>query len=310
VSERAREGGAVPAPSATPPGPGEPWTLLRLILWSAAYLGERGLEQGRLDAEHLLAHALGTGRLQLYLQYDRPLTPEELAAFKPLLRRRADREPLQYILGRTGFRELELATDSRALIPRPETEVLVEVVLDWARRRAGDGTTLSAADVGTGTGCIALSLALEGPFGRVLATDRSAAALELAAENTRAAGLEAAVELRPGDGLAPLRGERFDALVSNPPYIADAERPALEPEVREFEPEAALFAGPEGLDVIRALVDGAGEHLRPAGLLALEVAADQTRVVQALIEREGGFDPPRVHRDLTGRPRIVTATLR
>jgi release factor glutamine methyltransferase len=300
----------VPAPSATPPGPGEPWTLLRLILWSAGYLIERGVEQGRLDAEHLLAHALGTGRLQLYLQHDRPLTPAELAAFKPLLLRRADREPLQYILGRTGFRELDLATDPRGLIPRPETEVLVEVVLDWARRRVGDERTLSAADVGTGTGCIALSLAREGPFRRVLATDRTAPALELAAENARSAGLEAAVELRLGDLLEPLAGERFDALVSNPPYIANAERAELEPEVRDFEPSTALFAGADGLDVIRALVRGAADHLRPSGLLALEVGAGQTKLVSALIERERVFEAPRVHRDLSGRPRIVAATLR
>jgi release factor glutamine methyltransferase len=300
-----------PPPSAAPPGPGERWTILRLILWSARYLEERGVEQSRLDAEHLLAHVLGATRLQLYLQYERPLTPEELSAFKPLLKRRAAREPLQYIVGRTPFRELDLLTDPRALIPRPETEVLVGIVLDWARRHAeAAAKTLSACDVGTGTGCIALSLALEGPFGRVLATDRSAAALALAAANVARSGLGATVELRRGDVFEPLAGERFHALVSNPPYVAEGERSGLEPEVRDHEPAEALFAGPEGLEVIASLVAGAAQHLRGDGLLALEVGAAQAQKAAALIADQGAFQAPRLHRDLTGRPRVVTAVLK
>jgi release factor glutamine methyltransferase len=305
------ERGAVPPPSASPPGTGERWTILRLILWSARYLTDRGIEQGRLDAEHLLAHALGMGRLQLYLQHERPLGPEELAAFKPLLLRRSAREPLQYIVGRTAFRELELATDRRGLIPRPETEVLVQVVLDWAQKRAGEqGRPLTACDVGTGSGCIALSLAREGPFARVVATDASQEALGLAGENARRNGLENRVELRVGALFEPVAWERFDALVSNPPYIAESERDTLEPEVKDFEPGVALFGGVDGLAVIRALSSGASGHLTPGGLLALEVGAEQSREVAALIEGTGAFEPPRVHRDLSGRARIVTATLR
>jgi len=290
-------------------GPRERWTVLGLILWSGRYLTEKGVEQGRLDAEHLLAHALGVGRLQLYLQHDRPLGPEELSAFKPLLRRRASREPLQYILGRVGFRELELRADRRGLIPRPETEVLVDVVLAWARKRAASGARLRGADVGTGTGCIALSLAMEGPFDRVIATDRSDAALELAAENARDAGLEDKVEFRLGSFLEPLAGERLDALVSNPPYVADADRAGLQAEVRDWEPEAALFAGPDGLTMIRNLVSGAAALLLPGGILALEVGAGQARPVAELVQATGAFDPPRIHRDLAGHERIVTATL-
>jgi release factor glutamine methyltransferase len=312
-------GRPVPPPVATPPGAGERWTILRLILWSAKYLTDRGIEQGRLDAEHLLAHALGVGRMQLYLQHERPLAPEELAAFRPLLLRRAAREPLQYILGRTPFREIELSTDRRGLVPRPETEVLVQVVLDWARGRAAEleaqtgvpqERPLSAADVGTGTGCIALSLAREGPFERVVATDASHEALDLASENVRRNGLEAWVELRAGALLEPLAGERYDALVSNPPYIAESERDALQPEVRDFEPGLALYAGPDGLAVLAPLVSGAARHLRPGGLLALEVGAGQSGRVSTLIEQTSAFEPPRVHRDLSRRPRIVTAVLR
>ncbi|HZD05682.1 MAG TPA: HemK/PrmC family methyltransferase, partial [Longimicrobiales bacterium] len=202
---------------------GEPWTVLRMIRWSAAWLEGKGVERGRLDGEHLLAHVLDLSRLQLYLQYERPLTADELAAYKPLLLRRARREPLQYILGRTSFRELELRTDHRALVPRPETERLVQEVLDWAASRdpsgAGSGG-LTALDVGTGTGCIALSLAREGPFARVVATDTSGEALELARENAREAGLDQVVELVAGPLFQPVGEERFDVVVSNPPYVA------------------------------------------------------------------------------------------
>lgn len=282
--------------------PEGPWTVLKLIRWSAGYLGEKGVEQPRLDAEHLLAHALGTTRLQLYLQYDRPLAPGELGAFKPLLLRRARREPLQYVVGRTAFRELELVTDRRALIPRPETEVLVDVVLEWARGRS----ELSALDVGTGTGCIALSLAVEGPFTRVVATDDSAHALALASEN--AAAVEVSLEFRQGSLFAPLEsGEQFDVVVSNPPYVAPGEVGELAPEIRDFEPSSALFAACGGLEVLHALVRGAPRHLRPGGLLALEVGLGQTEEVAARVRESGAFIEPVVHRDLTGRPRIVAA---
>jgi release factor glutamine methyltransferase len=279
------------------------WTVLSLIHWSAEYLTGKGVEQARLDAEHLLAHALRTGRLQLYLQYDRPLTPDELAAYRPLLRRRARREPLQYVVGRAAFRELDLHVDPRVLVPRPETEQLVELVLTWARGRSG----LSALDVGTGSGCIALSLAREGPFERIVATDPSRDALEVAGLN--AAGVEGSgrIELRPGALFAPVAGERFDVVVSNPPYVADEDAPGLQPEVRDWEPGAALFGGPGGLEVVSALVEGAAEHLEPGGLLALEVGDGQTEAVAAHVTGVRGFGEPTVRRDLSGRRRFVTA---
>jgi release factor glutamine methyltransferase len=301
-------GAPPPPPSSAPPGPGERWTILRLILWSAEYLTGRGVTQARLDAEHLLARALRQPRLQLYLQHERPVDAEELAAFKPLLQRRAAREPLQHIVGSAPFRELDLLIDARALIPRPETEVLVGAVLEWAREREpGVEKTLTAADIGTGTGCIALSLALEGPFRRVVGTDVSDAALELAAANAQRSGLEATVDLRRGSLFEPLADERFDALVSNPPYVAVGEGRDLDPEVKDFEPAQALFAGPDGLAVIAPLVAGASRHLRDGGLLALEVGAGQASSVVELISATGAFGPARVRRDLAGRPRIVTA---
>lgn len=315
--------------AAPAPPPPERWTVLSMIRWSADYLAAKGVEEARLDGEHLLAEALGLNRLQLYLQYDRPLTEEELGRFKPLLLRRAKREPLQYVLGRASFRELELVTDPRVLIPRPETEVLVQIVLDWCDERIasrgevgergrvaetmddgeGGAKGWSGLDVGTGSGCIALSLALEGPFTRVVATDPSAEALEVAGINRDEHDLGETVELRRGALFEPLgRHERFDVVVSNPPYVAEATRSELAPEIVDWEPAGALFAEEDGLAVLRALVEGAPAHLVPGGLLALEVGAGQAGRVTRIVEAAGAYRDGRIHRDLSGRARIVTAT--
>ena len=304
MNRRASSAGVPAVALPTSPGPDESWTVLRLILWSAGYLADRGVERGRLDAEHLLAHALGTTRLQLYLQHDRSLGSDELAAFKPLLLRRARREPLQYVTGRAAFRGFELAVDRRVLIPRPETEVLVDAVLEGCRGRSG----LEALDVGTGSGCIALSLLGEGPFRRVVATDLSADALAVAAANAAATGLAARLELRQGPLWEPLApDERFDVVVSNPPYVAAAAAAELEPEVRDWEPPDALFAAAGGLELLDALAGDAAGRLRPRGLLALEVGPGQAEAVVERMRSTGAFAHPRVQRDLAGKPRIVLA---
>ncbi|HEX6940360.1 MAG TPA: peptide chain release factor N(5)-glutamine methyltransferase [Longimicrobiales bacterium] len=283
-------------------------TPLALARAAAAYMAERGVENARLEAELLLASVLGLSRLELYLQHDRPVTEREKAAFRVLVRRRVKREPLQYILGEAEFRELRLRVDPRVLIPRPETEVLVGEVLRWARS-AGAG--LTAVDIGTGSGAIALSLAKEGPFAHVVATDVSRDALDVARENARRLGLTDRVEFRHGVLWEALRpGERFDVVVSNPPYVAESERAALPPEVAEWEPAQALFAPGDGLDVIAALVDGAPDRLRPGGLLALEIGLGQAGAVTERIEHRGAYGPPRVVKDLAGRERIVLAEAR
>ena len=284
------------------------WTILRIILWSAEYLTGKGVEAGRLDSEWLLSTALGVDRLQLYLQYDRPLSSDEREAFKPLLHRRASREPLQYIIGRTGFRELELKTDPRVLIPRPETEVLVQEVLDWAS--AGRGGLGRVWDMGTGTGAVALSLVSEGACTRIVATDVSPQALSVAADNAERYDVGGIVEFRKGSLFEPLdEGEEFDVIVSNPPYIAEGEKGELEPEVRDWEPREALFAGEDGLDVIRQLVAGALEYLLPGGLLALECGVGQAELIAADLNETGAFTAVRIRPDLTGAPRFVTAEL-
>jgi release factor glutamine methyltransferase len=276
---------------------------MEMVRWTEGYLREKGFESARLNGELLLAGTLGLKRLDLYLQFDRPLTPGELSEFKGRLRRRAKREPLQYIEGEAAFRDLRLRVDPRVLIPRSETELLVDQVLAWARGREG----LHALDVGTGSGAIALSLATEGPFARVVATDVSPGALEVARANLAAAAPGAPVELLEGAGYAPVRGQTFDVVVSNPPYIGEDERGALDPGVRDWEPEQALFSGADGLDVIRELVAGAPRILRPGGLLALEIGWKQAGSVAELVRAVDGFSEPAVRRDLEGRDRIVTA---
>ena len=283
----------------------DPWTLLRLILWSSEYLEGKGLSSGRLDAEYLLAHVLGTGRLQLYMDFERPLKQEELNQFRPLLKRRASREPLQYILGCQSFRELELIVRPGVLIPRPETEQLVDEVLDWFLREEVDRPT--ALDVGTGSGAIALSLAAESGA-KVVATDISSVALDLARSNAEAAGLEALVEFREGSISEPIPATaRFDAIVSTPPYVREKDEPLLEPEVLDWEPREALFSGNDGLDVIRDLVAGAFQYLRPGGLLALEVGLGQAREVALLLEDSGYYAAVKIKRDHAALERFVIA---
>lgn len=282
-------------------------TALALSRKAAELFGARGIESGRLEAELLLAHVLGMRRLDLYLQFDRPVTESELERFRAAVRRRLRREPLQYIVGEAQFRTVTLRVDRRALIPRPETEVLAGEVLAWARAHPA---AVRALDIGTGSGALAIALAAEGGFRQVVATDISADALALAAENAERAGVADRIELVRGRVWEPLApGARFDAIVSNPPYIAAGERSALAPEVRDWEPAEALFAGEDGLDVVRAIVDGAWERLTEGGLLALEVGLGQARTVAERLDATGRFVDIRVVNDLAGRERIVLATV-
>jgi release factor glutamine methyltransferase len=256
-----------------------------------------------LDAELILAHVLGLQRLDLYLQFDRPLKSQELDAFKIRLKRRAAREPLQYVLGKTTFRELELWTDSRALIPRPETEMLVEEVLNWARTGESGLTVL---DVGTGTGAIVLSLLKEGPFVKGVASDSSSQALDLARENAQELGMAGSVEFRGGAGFEAVGdGERFNVIVSNPPYIPSGDRDSLQEEITGWEPADALFAGPEGLDVLLPLARNGASYLYSRGLLALEVGENQASIVAEAMKQTRAFQDISVKPDLSGRDRMV-----
>jgi release factor glutamine methyltransferase len=288
--------------------PPRPLDLARL---AAEHLAAKGVADARLDAELLLAHVLGLRRLDLYLQFERPVDADSVAAYREAVRRRARREPLQYITGEAAFREITVRVDPRVLIPRPETEVLVGEVLKAGEagrgRGTGTGKGLVGLDIGTGSGAIALSLLEEGAFARVVATDVSPGALEVAASNAALLGLEERLELRRGSVWEPIgEGERFHVIVANPPYVMESERAALMPEVRDHEPEGALFGGADGLAVIRELVSGAPSHLHAGGLLALEVGPTQARAVAELMGG-AGLVGARVVPDLTGRDRLVLA---
>lgn len=278
-------------------------TALELAHQAGAFLGERGIENGRLEAELLLSGVLGLRRLDLYLQFDRPVTGEEIERFRAAVRRRLRHEPVQYILGEVAFRRLKLRVDRRVLIPRPETEGLVGSVLEETAGGAG----LVAVDIGTGSGAIAISLAVEGEFGGLVATDVSPEALQVASDNAALCGVAGRIEFRHGDAWAALEPDaRYDVVVSNPPYIAETERAGLAPEVRDWEPDRALFGGPDGLDVVTALIEGATTRLKPGGLLALEIGAGQGQDVLQRI-RASGYIDGRLVRDLAGRERVVLA---
>jgi release factor glutamine methyltransferase len=271
-------------------------TLAEVLRRSTEFLKAKGVPSPRVDAEHLLAKALGLSRVELYTQYDRPLTDDELAAARALLERRGRREPLAYILGDWGFRRLSLKVDSRALIPRPETEVVVERCLALLEPVQGP----EVLDVGTGTGAIALAIADERPDAHVVAIDASEGALELARENLELTGLGDRVELRRHDLVDGLPGGPYDLVVSNPPYVEPEELGSLEPEVRDWEPREALV----GHGVTRSIAEGAREVLRPGGWLVLEVADRTAEQVVRLLE-ELGYQDVVPTSDLAGRDRVV-----
>ena len=278
-------------------------TVLEIIKRTTEYLAAKGIASARLNAELLIGHALERKRMQLYLEFERPLTEGELERIRPLVRRRAQHEPLQYVIGETEFGGLRLKVDRRALIPRPETEQLVELVLAWC---AENPSATKFLDLGTGSGAIALAIGHARGDARVTAVDRSAEALALAGENARGAGLEGRLTLINSDWYAAVPGARFDVIVSNPPYLSAAETAAAPLEVRQFEPREALVAGAEGLDSLEAVIAGAPHHLRPGGLLALETGMDHHGRLSAQL-RAAGFSKIEGRRDLTGRDRFILA---
>lgn len=279
-------------------------TALAVTRKAAGHMAARGIENARLDAELMLAAVLGVSRLDLYLQFDRPLNEQELTTFREFVRRRLKREPLQYIVGTVQFREIELHVDARVLIPRPETEVLVGAVLAWSAKHGAK----RAIDLGTGSGAIALSLVKEGGFEQVVASDVSREALTVAYANADRLGLKDRIDWRHGSLWDVVRAdETFDVVVSNPPYVETSSAAGLQPEVVEWEPHQALFAGPDGLDAVRQIVAGAPGRLRTPGLLALEIGAGQADAVKQLAEETGAFASVQTMKDLSGRDRIVTA---
>lgn len=255
---------------------GERWTIKRMLSWSEGFLAERGSTSPRLDAELLLAEVLSVGRLQLYLDFDRPLIASELAAFKELIKRRARHEPVAYILGRKAFHAIELKVGPDVLVPRPETEWLVDQVLGFlAAEGAAEGPIL---DLCTGSGAVALAVAHglreRGDARHIVASDVSEAALRCARENARILGLEAGIEWLHGDLFAATAGRGpFAVIASNPPYVRSRVMPTLAPDVRDWEPALALDGGAEGLDILWRIAAQAPGHLQAGGLVTLELGS-------------------------------------
>ena len=273
------------------------WTLMQLLRWTTGFFQSHGLPTARLDAEVLLGHVLCMPRLELYLAFDQPVSEDDRARYRELVRARAkQRVPVAYLTGRREFWSLSFAVVPDVLIPRPETESLVRAALDLAPRRI--------AEVGVGSGCVIAALARELPEAQLVAGDISEAALALARRNLEDLEVVERVELYRSDLLRDLPGE-FDLVVANPPYIPSAELDTLEPEVRQ-EPRLALDGGPDGLSVVRRLFDEAPGRLTRPAALALELGAGQAEEA-ARLARESGADRVETHRDLQGVERVLVA---
>ena len=320
----------------------EPWTIGRLLQWTVDYLKGHASESPRLDAEVLLAEALGCQRIELYTRFDETPGDAMRTAFRELVRRRAEGTPVAYLVGRREFYSLSFRVTPDVLIPRPETELLVVAALDLAKMKGegrGLGTLvpsevandegsgfrvqgsdspnpqspisnrqISIADVGTGSGIIAVCLARHLPHCRVMAIDVSRAALDVAAGNAKQHGVADRIEFVQSDLFEAVPPERrFDFIVSNPPYVAEAEMQRLAPDVRKFEPRVALLAGPRGTEVIESLIPQAAERLLPGGHLLLEISPMIHDAVRRLLEADFRFDLGPTIKDLARLPRVVQA---
>jgi len=285
------------------------WTILDLIQWTTAYFKSHEIDSARLTVELLLAHALGIERIELYTRFDQPLTADELAGFKQLIKRRLKREPVAYILGYKDFWDITLAVDKNVLIPRPETELLVESALDFIFENT-DVRQMRILELGTGSGAIILSLAAAKPGHLFYASDADACALAVARKNAGANQLADQVGFFAGCWFAPIHPDtKFDLIVSNPPYIPAPEISGLAPEICQYEPGRALDGGVDGLDCIRRIVRTASGYMRPGGHLMLEIGNGQREAVEYLIEDTAGMRFSQSIRDYAGYDRVMVATI-
>jgi release factor glutamine methyltransferase len=279
----------------------EVWTILRVLDWTRQWFEQKGIASSRADAEVILAHALGLQRVMLYARHDQPLKKEELDQIRALVARRGKGEPVAYLVGEREFWSLPFKVTPAVLIPRPDTEVLVEVALDRARAIGAK----RIVDVGTGSGCIAIAIAAELPSAELIAIDTSEDAIALAKENAARHGLAERVRLEKSDLLSMVVGP-IDLVAANLPYIPESELEGLMREVRDHEPRSALVPGRDGLSLIRRLIGEAKEKLRPGGAIVLEGGHDQLGSIAALLE-ESGYEAISVRRDYAGHERVASA---
>jgi release factor glutamine methyltransferase len=292
------------SPAPTP----ELWTIQRVLTWTQGHFKEKGIDSPRLEAELLLAHVLGRDRVYLYTHFEQPLSESEREAYRGLIKRRAGHEPLAYIVGSREFFSRSFKVSPAVLIPRPETEHVVEAVLAWVGERQLEAPTI--LDIGTGSGIIAVTLACELRTARVTATDISTAALAVARENAEAHQVGDRVRFVAGNLFEALKGEaprRFHVVASNPPYVDPVTRDTLQPEVRDFEPISAIFAEAAGLDVIRRLCADVAQHLESPGLFACELGHGQQDAVRDAAAATGAFTAIDFKLDLQEIPRVLVA---
>ncbi len=281
----------------------ETWTPLKLINWTKEFLASKGIQQSRLEAELLLAAALGCERIELYARYGEVVPTEKLAIFREMVKRRAAREPTQYILGQTEFCGHVFRTDPRALIPRPESAMIIELTVEVA----GTAPELLIADIGTGSGCLAVTAALALPQAKIVACDISAEALSLAHENASHHRLLERIEFRCGDFEEVLRdfAGRVDVAMANPPYVSEAEMGSLPPELLEHEPHIALVSGPDGTEFMARVLDVVARLLKPGGHLVTEMGFGHGDRVRKMVEDRPTLELLRIEQDFQGIERVA-----
>lgn len=294
--------------SAAPPPPADqPWTVRRVLEWTTSHLKKHGSDTPRLDAEILLAHARGCQRIQLYTQFDEPLSDAVRAQMRDLVQRRARAEPVAYLVGQREFFSLRFKVTRDVLIPRPDTETLVMEVLDGIKGRESP----KILDLCTGSGCVAVAVARNSKLVTVCATDISPAAIAIARENAQHHQVQDRVELIESDLFTAIAADKkFDVIASNPPYIPSAEIDKLDAEVAQHEPRLALDGGPDGLTVLRKIIDDAPNYAAANALLLLEFTPEQADALAAIVIAHGAYSEVSIRKDLAQRPRVLKATIR
>ncbi len=286
----------------------ETWTIQKLLNWVTEYFTEKGIDAPRLSAEWLLSHVLGLKRIELYTQFNKIVGQEQLSQLHELVKRAANQEPIAYLTGKKEFYSLEIEVTNDCLIPRPETELLVERAIEFLRTRSGDQ---SICDLCTGCGCVAVAIARNFANCRIVATDISDKALAVAEKNVAKHGLMNRIKLLQGDLFEPviagLGPAKFDLIVSNPPYVSEPEYEKLPPNVKNFEPKSALIAGKDGLDIINKIISDTNGYLKPSGTLMLEIGNEQGKAVHALLESSGYFDTVKIEKDYSNLDRLAVA---
>lgn len=289
------------------------WTVMRLLNWTTEFFRKRGSDSPRLDAEVLLAHARGCARIELYTAFDTEPSEEQREAFREMVRRRGDGAPVAYLVGYREFYSLRMRVNESVLIPRPETEHAVIEALDRAKAMLAEDPKriLHIVDVGTGSGAIAISIAKHLPTAKVTAIDLSADALQIAQWNAEQHGVSERLTLVEGDLLGTIAEDRaIDIIVSNPPYIRDAEYEELDKTVRDYEPKSALVSGPLGTELIERLLQEAASRLRSGGQIIIELSPMIADASAELVQKSGFYEPPKFVKDLAGHRRVLTARRR